>query len=114
MSDTLHTDDEETSAEDHGDDEAYADSHGEPLRCPKCGEYVALHYHPQFEFPAHYSGFVLHCECALGPQIKAESVAELHPPWFLDVVQETEERPEDWIENYLHDNRNIENWIGDE
>ena len=45
MSENLHTDDAENTPESHDEVERpYADAEGEPLRCPDCGEFVAIHY----------------------------------------------------------------------
>lgn len=111
MSENLHTDDVENSEEADDEDEGpYADADGEPLRCPECGEFVAVHYHPQGEFPANYAGFVAHCECAMGPQLSGETVEYLMPRWYADMVLEKEEDGKDWLEYYFHPNRDASSW----
>jgi len=102
--------DEQNSADNN--ENAYADTPGEALRCPECDEYVALHYRPHSEFPNRQAGFVVRCACADGPQLDDDTVEGLWPPWFSDVVQETEERDEEWMEYYLMDERDASRWTG--
>ncbi|MEF8831092.1 MAG: hypothetical protein V5A23_06095 [Halobacteriales archaeon] len=65
MSEDLHADDAENTPEAADEDEKpYANADGKPLRCPDCGEFGAVHYHPQGKFTANYAGLVTHCECA--------------------------------------------------
>ena len=111
MSEHLHTDDGSKHSEEH--ETPYADAHGEPLTCPDCGEYVAVHYHPQGEFAANYAGFVAHCACTAGPKLHPESVENIAPRLIVDVVLETEEDGEDWLEYYLHDHWDVSSWTGD-
>ncbi len=112
MSDTLHTDDAENSAEaDDEGAETYTDSEGEPLRCPDCGEFVAVHYRPQEEYAARNAGFYAHCDCALGPELSRDSVEHFAPKWFAKLVLETEEDGEDWLEYYCHDNQSLGKWV---
>lgn len=91
--------------------------HGQPLTCPDCGETVALHYHPQDDFPAIYAGFVAHCSCTMGAQLDSEAADDLAPKWFAETVQETEERADEWMRQYLADARDASRWTksdGDE
>lgn len=113
MTRDLQSDGAENSADNNSDEDAYKDVPGEALRCPKCDEYVALHYLPHSEYPGHRAGFVVECECAMGPQLDVEAVEGMHPPWFAETVDETEERSDEWMEYYLHDNRDTSRWTVD-
>jgi hypothetical protein len=116
MENTVHnTDETENKEEDSHGRDPYSDADGEPLTCPRCGEYVAVHYHPQGDYHANYAGFVAHCACSAGPQLDMEAIEYLDPVWFATIVNETEADPESWMKYYLHDNRDVSNWVeGDE
>jgi len=112
MSENLHTDDAENTPE--ADDEVerpYADAEGEPLRCPDCGEFVAIHYRPQEEYAIRSAGFYAHCDCTLGPELSKDNVEHLAPKWFAELVLETEEDGEYWLDYYTHDNRSLRKWV---
>ncbi len=112
MSENLHTDDAENSAEANDEVErAYENTEGEPLRCPDCGEFVAIHYRPQEEYASRNAGFYAHCDCSLGPELSKDSVEHLAPKWFAELVLETEEDGEDWLDYYTHDNRSLWKWV---
>lgn len=114
MSDTLHIDDAENSADNNSNAEnPYADAPGEPVTCDWCGEYVAVHYHPPGDFPANYAGFVAHCACAAGAQLSAETVEGLDPRWYAEMVLDAKVRDEDWLEYYIHGNYDASKSTGD-
>jgi hypothetical protein len=106
-----NTDETENRGEDTNNRDPYSDAHGEPLTCPRCGEYVAVHYHPQGKYYTNYAGFVAHCACSAGPRLELEAIKGLDPAWFADIVKETEADPESWIEFYLHEGRDVSNWV---
>lgn len=109
-----NTNEAENSAETNDSESADSDVHGEPLTCPRCEEDVVVHYHPQGDYPANYAGFVAHCACSAGPQLDLKAVEGLDPAWYAALVRETETDPESWLEYYLHDNRDVSNWIEDD
>ena len=47
----------------------------------------------------------------LGPELSNDSVEHLAPKWFAELVLETEEDGEYWLDYYTHDNRSLRKWV---
>lgn len=98
MSETLHSDDEENSA-----DKNPADNHG---------EYVAPRDHPQITSMAHDAGHMVHGACSDGQQLDVGDVESLYPEWFVDSVLKTDEETRlDWC---VRENSDASHWKGDD